>query len=52
MTQTRRYRRRTRRHKRKYAKARKAMKLAAKLLRTGKARTRSSALRKAWAMVK
>ena len=43
---------RHRRRKRKNTKAARAMKIAARLLRTGKARTRSSALRKAWKMVK
>ena len=43
---------RHRRRKRKNPKAARAMKIAARLLRTGKARTRSSALRKAWKMVK
>ena len=38
--------------KRSRSKAARAMRIAARLLRTGKARTRSSALRKAWRMVK
>ena len=37
---------------RRRSKAARAMRIAARLLRTGKARTRSSALRKAWKMVK